>query len=38
VDSEDLRKGAETLATTVPNVLQVVNDLQIKNMKASSGQ
>ena len=38
VDSEDLRKGAEALATSVPNVLQVVNDLQIKNMKASSGQ
>jgi osmotically-inducible protein OsmY len=38
VDSEDLRKGAEALATGVPNVLQVVNDLQIRNMKASSGQ
>jgi osmotically-inducible protein OsmY len=38
VDSEVARKGAESLATAVPNVLQVVNDLQIKNMKASSGQ
>jgi len=38
VDSEDTRKGAEGLATAVPNVLQVVNDLQIKSMKASSGQ
>jgi hyperosmotically inducible protein len=38
VDSEDARKGAESLATTVPNVQQVVNDLQIKSMKASSGQ
>jgi osmotically-inducible protein OsmY len=38
VDSEDTRKGAESLAAAVPNVLQVVNDLQIKNMKASSGQ
>jgi hyperosmotically inducible protein len=38
VDSEGSRKGAESLATAVPNVLQVVNDLQIKSMKASSGQ
>jgi len=38
VDSEDSRKGAESLATAVPNVQQVVNDLQIKSMKASSGQ
>jgi osmotically-inducible protein OsmY len=38
VDSEGTRKGAESLAIAVPNVLQVVNDLQIKNMKASSGQ
>jgi osmotically-inducible protein OsmY len=38
VDSEDARKGAESLATAVPNVQQVVNDLQIKSMKASSGQ
>jgi hyperosmotically inducible protein len=38
VDSEDARKVAESLATAVPNVQQVVNDLQIKNMKASSGQ
>jgi hyperosmotically inducible periplasmic protein len=38
VNSEDTRKGAESLATAVPNVQQVVNDLQIKSMKASSGQ
>jgi hyperosmotically inducible periplasmic protein len=38
VNSEDTRKVAESLATAVPNVLQVVNDLQIKSMKASSGQ
>jgi hyperosmotically inducible periplasmic protein len=38
VDSDDNRKAAETLATAVPNVHQVVNDLQIKNQKASSGQ
>jgi hyperosmotically inducible protein len=38
VDSEETRKGAESVATAVPNVQQVVNDLQIKSMKASSGQ
>jgi osmotically-inducible protein OsmY len=38
VNSEDARKGAESLATVVPNVRQVVNDLQIRSMKASSGQ
>ena len=38
VNSEDMRTAAETLATTVPNVLQVVNDLQVKNRKATSSQ
>jgi hyperosmotically inducible protein len=38
VDSETTRKTAESVASAVPNVQQVVNDLQIKNMKASSGQ
>jgi osmotically-inducible protein OsmY len=38
VDSEDMRKNAQSLATSVPNVQQVVNDLQIKNLKASSSQ
>jgi hyperosmotically inducible protein len=36
VISEDLRTGAAALAIGVPNVRQVVNDLQIKNRKASS--
>jgi hyperosmotically inducible protein len=38
VDSEDLRASAEKVATGVPNVKQVVNSLQIKNQKATSGQ
>lgn len=38
VDSEVMRKNAQDLATSVPNVQQVVNDLQIKNLKASSSQ
>jgi hyperosmotically inducible protein len=39
VDSEDTRKGAEQVATGVPNVLQVVNDIQVvKDRKASSGK
>ena len=38
-DSEQMRTGAENVATAVPNVLQVVNDLQVtKNRKASSSQ
>ncbi len=36
VISEDLRTGAGTVAIGVPNVRQVVNDLQVKNQKASS--
>jgi hyperosmotically inducible periplasmic protein len=38
VDSEDMRRNAQAVATAVPNVQQVVNDLQIKNLKASSSQ
>jgi len=39
VVSDDVRLQAEQLATAVPNVHQVVNDIQItKNRKASSGQ
>jgi hyperosmotically inducible protein len=38
VNSEDKRTRAETVATEVPNVLQVVNNLQIKDQKASSSQ
>jgi hyperosmotically inducible protein len=36
VNSQDKRMRAEQVATGVPNVLQVVNDLQVKNQKASS--
>lgn len=36
VDSEDKRARAETVAAGVPDVAQVVNELQIKNRKATS--
>ncbi len=36
VNSEDKRTRAEKVATAVPNVQQVVNDLQVKDQKASS--
>jgi len=38
VNSQYKRDLAEKVANTVPNVKQVVNDLQIKNQKASSSQ
>ena len=38
VNSDDKRTRAEKVAIAVPNVLQVVNDLQVKNQKASSLQ
>jgi osmotically-inducible protein OsmY len=38
VGSQDTRLLAEQVATQVPNVKQVVNDLQVKNQKASSSQ
>jgi len=38
VNSQDNRALAEKVATGVPNVQQVVNNLQIKNQKATSGQ
>jgi hyperosmotically inducible periplasmic protein len=38
VNSEDMRSLAANVATRVPNVQQVVNDLQVKNQKASSSQ
>jgi len=38
VNSEHKRARAEQVATRVPNVQQVVNDLQVKNQKASSSQ
>ncbi len=36
VNSQSARAQAEQIASAVPNVKQVVNDLQIKNQKASS--
>jgi hyperosmotically inducible periplasmic protein len=38
VNSQYKRDHAETVASRVPNVKQVVNDLQVKNQKASSSQ
>jgi hyperosmotically inducible protein len=38
VNSENKRALAEKVATGVPNVAQVVNNLQVKNQKASSSQ
>jgi hyperosmotically inducible protein len=38
VYSQDKRDNAEKVATNVPNVKQVVNDLQVKDQKASSSQ
>jgi hyperosmotically inducible periplasmic protein len=38
VNSQSKRDYAETVATRVPNVKQVVNDLQVKNQKAGSSQ
>ncbi len=38
VNSQNKRQRAEQVATQVINVKQVVNDLQIKNQKASSSQ
>jgi osmotically-inducible protein OsmY len=36
VDSQSKRAQAQGIASSVPNVLQVVNELQIKNQKATS--
>jgi len=38
VNSEDKRTRAGQVASGVPNVQQVVNDLQVKNQKATSSQ
>ena len=38
VNSEMKRANAATVATNVPNVKQVVNDLQVKDQKASSSR
>jgi hyperosmotically inducible protein len=36
VDSQSKRRAVEKVAASVPNVQQVVNELQVKNQKASS--
>ena len=38
VDSQARRREAEGVAASVPNVQQVVNELQVKNQKATSPQ
>jgi hyperosmotically inducible periplasmic protein len=38
VNSQYKRERAEQVAARVPNVKQVVNDVQVKNQKASSSQ
>jgi osmotically-inducible protein OsmY len=38
VNSQSQRAQAERVATSVPNVKQVVNELQVKNQKASSSK
>jgi len=38
VNSQNKRDQAAQVATQVPNVMQVVNDLQVKDQKASSSQ
>jgi len=36
VESQSLRRKAQDVAANVPNVQQVVNELQVKNQRASS--
>jgi osmotically-inducible protein OsmY len=38
VDSQSKRQAAESVAASVPNVSQVVNELQVKNQKATSSE
>jgi hyperosmotically inducible protein len=38
VDSQAKRRAAAKIAASVPNVQQVVNELQVKNQKASSSE
>jgi osmotically-inducible protein OsmY len=38
VDSQSKRREAEKVAASVPNVQQVVNELQVKNQKATSSE
>ncbi len=35
VISQEVRQQAQTLAASIPNVQQVVNELQVKNQKAT---
>jgi osmotically-inducible protein OsmY len=36
VNSQSKRRAVESVAAAVPNVQQVVNELQVKNQKATS--
>jgi osmotically-inducible protein OsmY len=38
VDSQSKRRAVAGVAASVPNVQQVVNELQVKNQKATSSQ
>jgi osmotically-inducible protein OsmY len=38
VDSQSRRRQAESVASSVPNVRQVVDELQVKNQKATSSE
>lgn len=38
VESQSRRREAENIAASVPNVQQVVNELQVKNQKATSSE
>ena len=38
VNSQSKRRQAESIAASIPNVRQVVNELQVKNQKATSSQ
>jgi osmotically-inducible protein OsmY len=38
VVSQSARRQAEGIASSVPNVWQVVNELQVKNQKATSSE
>jgi osmotically-inducible protein OsmY len=38
VESQSVRRQAQSIASSVPNVGQVVNELQVKNQKATSSE
>jgi osmotically-inducible protein OsmY len=38
VNSQSKRRAVESVAAAVPNVQQVVNELQVKNQKATSSE